>query len=343
MGFRDELASSPFLYPIGLDLKADAVQFIRLTREAYDAAAFLDRRILAPETPTAWAPWHAVSEAAAGLTERCHFIFHISHVGSTLLSRLLGSHPEFFSIREPTILRTFADMQMQLGHIDCPWSAAEFAGRLEVFMRLWSRTFDPHRRSVIKATSFVGEMAEMLLERQPDARAILMYVRPTVFLAALLGGAMVDVDRKAVSRLNRLHHRLNEQLWRVDDLSSGERVAMTWATEMLALRAAAERFADRTLWLDFDRFLAAPGVELAGVFRSLAASESAQLVNQILAGPAMRTYAKATQFEFDACTRAGVLQESKAKHGAEIARGEAWLLGAAKQAPAIAALLNAEF
>ena len=340
MGFRDELRETPLLYPIGLDFKADAVQFIKLTAEGYEAAGFLDRRMITPGMPTAWGQWKPVAEAAHGLPERCHFIFHISHVGSTLLARLLGGHPELFSLREPIVLRAFADAQLQLGTAECPWSPAEFEKRLGIFMGLWSRTYDPSRRSIIKATSFVSEMAEMLLARQSDARAILMYMAPRVFLQALLGGAMVDIDSRAESRLMRLKRRIPSADWSVAAMSPGERVAMSWLSEMMSLDAAALRFADRIYWLDFDRFLAASEAQFQATLQHLGVNADRGVAASILAGPAMHRYSKATQFEFDANSRATILRESQEKHAAEVAKGEEWLERAAASCPQVRSLLD---
>src|SRR5262245_23446235 len=98
------------------------VGFRRTTRSEYESASFLDTRMSGPRPFDARVPWTDVDRAAAGLPERCHFLFHISHVGSTLLSRLVGHHPKLFSLREPAILRTLADAHLALEHPQCPWS-----------------------------------------------------------------------------------------------------------------------------------------------------------------------------------------------------------------------------
>ena len=102
-----------------------------------------------------------------------------------------------FSLREPAIFRCLADAQLALGRPDAPWNPAEFADRVRVHLALWSRTFEPGQTAVIKATSFVSEMAEHLMERAPAARSVFMFVAPEVFLKALLGGAMSDIDAGA--------------------------------------------------------------------------------------------------------------------------------------------------
>lgn len=340
VGFREDFQSNPTLYPIGLDLKADAVQFVQLSQADFDSLGFHDRRMLNPQTKTAWARWPQVEEAAKVLPAKAHFIFHISHVGSTLLSRLLGAHPEVFALREPGVMRSFADAQLTLGTPASPWSPEEFARRLDLWLGIWSRTFSPRQTCVIKCTSYVSEMADLLLQRVPASRAIFMYVAPEVFLPALLGGAMVDIEGRAASRLERLHARLGESPWSLASLSPGEKVTMSWLCEMLCLYAAATHFPDRCQWLDFDAFLASPEPRLIAAMRHLALSTPESAAGPILAGPLMKQYSKATQFEFDAGARQKLLQESRVKHVEEIARGRAWLDAAAARWPIVRNLME---
>src|SRR5262249_32267039 len=150
-------------------------------------------------------------------------------------------------------LRYLADVHLMLDLPACPWSRVEFDQRLGVYLGLWSRTFERQQTAVIKATSFVAEMAEHLLRRVTAARAVFMFVSPLTFLKALLGGAMSDIVGMAEKRLLRLHRRLGAPYWRIEQFSAGACVAMSWLCEMFALRAAGACFPGRVLWVDFDR------------------------------------------------------------------------------------------
>jgi hypothetical protein len=339
--FRQHLTASPALYPIAMDLRTDAVRLVRLAHADYAAASFLDARLLTPEMPNAWGPWAELREAAAGLPERCHFIFHISHVGSTLLSRLLGLHPALFSLREPAILRDLAEAYITLDQPAPRWGRTEFGTRLGVYLGLWSRTFEPQQTAVIKATSFVSEMAEHLMARLPDARSIFMFVQPLTFLKALLDGAMSDVDGLAEQRLSRLHRRLGSQRWPLAELSPGERVAMSWLSEMLALHAAANRCPARVLWLDFDGFLAGAEANLAAALSHLGIAAAIESAREILAGPTMGQYAKAPAYKFDARHREQLLRQAEERHAAEIKKGIDWLDRAAVDFPVVRNVLTA--
>jgi hypothetical protein len=340
MTLRQHLTASPALYPLALDPRADAVQLVYLKPADYAAASFLDARMLAPGTLKATTPWAEIREAAAGLPQRCHFIFHISHVGSTLLSRLLGLHPSLFSLREPAILRYLADTHLTLDQPPCPWTRAEYEERLGIYLGLWSRTFERGQTALVKATSFVSEMAEHLLARVGDARAIFMFLSPAEFLRAVLGRAMVDIEDLAGKRLARAHGRLGGERWQLERLSPGERVAMSWLCEMLALHAAAARFPSRVRWLDFDRFLAQPERELSGALRHLGVDAGGETVRRLLAGPTMRQYAKAPEHAFDAARREQILREAQRQQAEEIHKGLQWLAGVARASPAAQAVLE---
>jgi hypothetical protein len=335
---QEALARSPQLFPRLLDLRGDSVSFIELTRADYDRASFLDDRILTPQSKLRTLPWGDVAAAveSARLEERCGYIFHIGHVGSTLLSRLIGAHPGVFALREPGILRTFAQL---LG--EPPASAdeqkndivngGEIGSRLRSMLKLFSRTFENRQLAVIKATSFVSEISGALLARAAAPRAVLMYVSPESYIATILGGPNSREEAKilAPGRLRRLHKRVGREVWNTA-MSEGERLALAWACEMSGLAAAAANAGERAIRVDFDQFLADPS-KLRRILHHFAIDASAAEVRTILDGPDMRRYSKAPEHAYDRALRVAVLNQARALHGAEIRRGLVWLERAADQ------------
>lgn len=325
-----ELVRSPEAYPIAIDVAADRVRFVRLTEAEYRAASFLDGRLRKGDAEGEWLPWGGVREAAKAVPVRCHFLFHISHVGSTLLARLLGEHPRLFSLREPVLLRLFADAHPTRGTVPCPWEAGEYPARLSTFLRLCSRTFAGGSTSVVKATSFVSEIAGELMAEVEESRAVCLTVTPQTFLKTMLNGAMADVTGPAERRLARLHRRLGGPHWRAADLSPGACVAMSWLCETAALQDAADRFPGRVLWADFDLFLAAPAAHLGAALGHLGVAPEPGFVDRVLAGPIPTRYAKAPDHAFDAGTREQLLRQAERAHLPEIRRGLEWLRAAAR-------------
>lgn len=330
----EELGRSPELFPFALDLPEDSVTFIRLSRSDYEDASFLDARLLNRQSPSRVLEWSKVAAAidAARLTERCGFIFHIGHVGSTLLSRLIGSHAGIFSLREPLLLRTFAQVSDQ----ESPSRLrrdADFDARMTGCLKLLSRTFQVQQLPVVKATSFVSELAASLLSRGSKPKAVMMFVSPESYMATILGGpnSRQEAQMLAPGRLRRLHRRIAAEAWRLASLSEGEVLAMSWACEMSALAQAASSGGERVFWVNFDQFLSDPETLLSAVLGHFGIDGSVKEVRAIVEGPEMRRYSKAPEHGYDAELRRDVLNTARAVHGAEIRRGLAWLDRAAEQ------------
>jgi hypothetical protein len=335
----ESLGRSPRQFPHALDVRNDSISFIPLSRTDYLDASFLDARILTPGTIGHPIPWRQVAASieAANLKERCDFIFHIGHVGSTLLSRLMGEHPRVLALREPMILRTFAQLKIQPGTRPPQWSDRDVEARLGGCLKLLSRTFEAQQTALVKATSFVSDMAAELLSRSSAPKAVLMHVSPESYIATILGGPNSRVEAKmlAPGRVQRLHRRIGADAWRLESLSEGEMLALAWACEMSALAQAARAAAQRVFSIDFDSFLADPLPILVAAFRHFGIDAAPSDVSAILAGPHMRRYSKAPEHAYDAALRLAVLDEARAAHGAEISRGLAWLERSAANFPLI--------
>ncbi|MBV9570731.1 MAG: hypothetical protein JO056_05775 [Alphaproteobacteria bacterium] len=328
------LARSAELFPQAWDPASDMVRLIRLTEADYRRASFLDDRILTPQTPNRTIPASQLLAAigASGMAENCSFIFHIGHVGSTLLSRLLGEHPNVLALREPAILRTLAEARLEPkagGVADDDYLGA--------FLKLWSRTFRTSQQACVKATSFASELAGSILARPSAPSAIFMFVPAEAYLATILGAPNSPAEARALAemRLMRLHRRLGVERWHVADLSEGEIIAMSWACEMCALCSAAEAAPDRVLWLNFDSFLQSPAKWLAASLRHMGHAAPPEQVAGIVSGREMRRYSKAPEHSYDANLRRDLLDQARQQQAKEISRGLAWLDAAAGEFPLI--------
>ena len=346
-GLAESLGRSPELFPYLLDVGKDTLSLIRLTQSDYQKASFLDGRIVTPRTIGRTLPWRQVAASieAAKLAERCGFIFHIGHVGSTLVSRLLGAHRGVFAVREPQVLRLFAQFLSEPQIQERVWSDGDFEQRLGGCLKLLSRTFEADQIAIVKATSFVSELAATLLAGPSQPRALMMFASAESYIATILGGPNSRQEAKALtpSRLRRLNRRVGREAWRLASLGEGEALALGWACEMSALAEAAHAAGDRVFRLDFDSFLDDPNPHLTAAFRHFDINPTDREVEAILDGPDMQRYSKAPEHPYDAALRRSVLDEARALHSTEIARGLAWLdKAAAEFAPVRDAMAFAE-
>jgi hypothetical protein len=340
----DELArrmtGGPTYFPHTLDLAADRLLFVELSEAQIAEASFLDQRLLTKESKGGWAELGDVLARAELLTrDDAQWIFHIGHVGSTLVSRLLGRLPEVLALREPLLVRSLADMAVAREAIDARWSPTETDARVGTLRRLLARTFRPEQRAMIKATSFTSEAAPMLIGA--EGQALFLYTSLDTYLRTILAG---EASRRELAmltgpRLARLARRIDDVPWRSWALSEGERCALGWATEMLSLRAAADALPPgAVLWLDFDDVLARPAEALASIAGHFGLALSAADAARLAADPLMQRYSKAPEHAYSAALRRDVLARAEREHGEAIGAGRCWLAAAAARYPEMARL-----
>jgi hypothetical protein len=248
------------------------------------------------------------------------WIFHIGHVGSTLLSRLLGEMNGAFSIREPRSLRDLAAA-----------ADPQRPALAKALSRLMARSGSGDR-PIVKATSFVSEYAPLLVE--PGAPTMFLYASPRNYLAGILAG------ENSVKELHALHDIRLERLAAREiyltgfEASDAHRAAAAWACEMSSLEAAADAMPDRAImWADFDRML--DDME-AGLGRSAAHFGLAASTSQLAAlacGPLMQRYSKALEYDYSPSLRSELLAEATRDHLPDIEAAIAALGDAARAAP----------
>ena len=327
----DELVASPAWFPLE-NIAGEAMRLIQLDEAAYRSASFLDQRLLGAGHRQSTCDLAVLAGAAERLAAPAHYIFHIGHVGSTLISRLLGAHPSFFALREPALLRAVAARP-------APEAGAPSLG---VVLALLGRTWRQDQRAVIKATSFVSELAEPMLASGERPSALFMFAHPLAYLCGIFAGANSRADTRQLTsaRLQRLLRRLGEGDWRPDPRSEGECVAMSWLCEMTALQQAAARCASQVLWVNFDTFLAEPFAGLQAIFQGLGERCAPREIESLVSSPMMRQYSKAPEHAYDATLRRDVLRSAKREHAAEISRGLQWLQRLSARHPLIQSVLN---
>ena len=324
----EEIARDARWLAQALDASAGVARLIAMDREAYRSASFLDDRMLQGPVDAQLVPWPAVEEAMSGdLRTDTRWIFHIGHVGSTLVSRLLGELDGVLAIREPRLLR------------DLALSPAPVRQRyVGPSIKLMSRTFDAHDVACVKATSFVSEIAPELVPI--GERALFMYASPRNYIASILAGenSVKELHILAPSRAERMARRAGPVPQARND---ADLAAIGWACEMTALEAAADAMADRRVeWLNFDRMLDAVAVDLARIADIFGFGASPQQLTEIAGGPLMQRYSKALEYDYTPSLRRDLIADADRRHRADIDAALAMLERAAQDSPLLARALE---
>jgi hypothetical protein len=327
----DEIARDARWLAQALDPSAGMVRLVAMDRESYRAASFLDDRIMQQPVDTQIVPWPQVETAVTeDLRTDARWIFHIGHVGSTLVSRLLGEIHGVVSIREPRILR------------DLAMSPPDMRGRyIGPVPRLMSRTFAPNELTCIKATSFVSDIAPELVPR--GERALFMYATPRNYIGSILAGenSMKELRMLAPVRAQRLSRHVSALGPAHND---ADLAAIAWACEMTSLEAAADAMTDRQVkWADFDKMLDGMEEELGRVAAFFGFAADAEQLRAISRGPLMTRYSKDTSYDYSTQLRRDLIAEATMLDRQNIDGALAMLRRAAEKSPLLArAIARAE-
>ena len=310
-----------------LDPASGVARLVAMDQTAYRAASFLDDRMFDQPADARIVPWREVAAAVAGNRRRdARWIFHIGHVGSTLVSRMLGEIPGVLAVREPRALRDFAlsPPEVRTAYVDA-------------LPKLLSRTFAPGDAACVKATSFVSEVAPELVSG--GERTLFMFATPRNYVASILAGENSVQELRMLAEL-----RAQRMAARVDPLPAANDAALAaaaWACEMTALEAAANAMPDRHIaWADFDVMLDDMPGELGKAAEFLGFAASTDTIGAIATGPLMTRYSKAPEYDYSPSLRAELLAEANALHRRAIDDALAMLARAAEKSPLLARALR---
>ena len=167
-----------------IDVHASRAQMLHFNADDYRRASFLDARALGHREIPRWIVsldelGHAAPRDGAPVGP--HLLFHLGHVGSTLVSRLLDLLPEVLGLREPLPLLPLLAL-LALAH---ERTHAQFDTWLPLVRRLLARPLDTRRTVIVKPTSVVTAIAAPLLAA-PSVRACLLDVDLSTWMASML-------------------------------------------------------------------------------------------------------------------------------------------------------------
>jgi hypothetical protein len=311
-----------------LDPAQGVARLIAMNRDSYRAASFLDDRLLQLPVDAQTVPWPEIEQAMSGdLRTDARWIFHIGHVGSTLVSRLLGELDNVLAVREPRLLR---DLALSPGEV-----RRSYIGPVP---KLMSRTFAAGEVACVKATSFASEITAELVPA--GGRALFMCATPENYIPTILAGEnnLKELRTLANSRASRLASRnISLPAARND----AERAAAAWACEMTALEASAEAMTDSApAWIDFDQALDRLPDELARISAHFGFEPFSGEPATLAIGSLLGRYSKAPEFDYSPALRRELIEDSTLRHRGEIRGALATLDRAAQESPLLARALS---
>lgn len=308
---------------------------VRIAEADYRRASFLDHRVLKPGTEGAWFPLSRILKETAGLGQPLppHFIFHVSHCGSTLVSRLLAELPGGLPIREPLPVLALAMQRRELGRPTARLTEIGWDELFELSLRLLGRAYRPGERSFIKATSACANLLEPLAAQSPSSRALLLYTDLETWLCTMLRDETVRENGRfyAGAWLTDFVAMTGHADIKLSELTDAEQFTLNWLTGMLHFEKARQATPERMLPCDFEVFLtdSGAGLESAARFFGLDGARA----RETAAGPLMQSYAKNPNQAYDGAKRRQELKEARERFGKEVDAGLAFASRLCREQP----------
>jgi len=313
----DDLYVSPDHYLHSFD--ADKAIFVPMDRAAYHRSIFLDARIsAAPGQPAAL----AVETLAQALRppQPTSWIFHMAHVGSTLLARALDDPDASLVLREPLALRQVA---MQLDE-----------QRLAIVAAMLGKRYRADAPTLVKANVPVNFLLPKLAAMVPGAHAIMLYLPLRDYLLAILRN---DSHRDWLRKVTRF---LSLYLGDLTGLSDAERGAALWLAQVDAFSAALAAMPNGRA-LNAELFFAEPERVLNAASAHLGVPIAPAAIASTVSGPLFASHAKNPALAFDNQQRIARRDELERLLTAELDLADAWVAQRAEvpEAPLSAAAL----
>jgi hypothetical protein len=334
-----DFAVNPAWYLRDLDPVEGTAVLSPMDEDSYRASIFLDNRLQRAGTRDLQVDLEALMGLAArtALPRRpIHYLFHMGHCGSTLLSRLLGELPGLLALREPPLVMGLSRSLRRLREPGFPIPEDRWEALFELALACLGRTWRPDQTALVKPTSHAGNLIPRLLRFTGRERALLLYVDLETYLATML---RPEVRRETLLfardfRIDDFRRLVPGAAPSVDDYSPAQLAAMSWLLHARELVTALddEAVQGRVRALDFDQFLDAPVrhlQDLCGLFGQPQDPEALAAI----AARVMGRSAKDPKRDFGAQQRRQALAAARGAHRAEIEAGMAWAARVESAAP----------
>jgi hypothetical protein len=326
-----EMLSSPAMFLRDVDPLRGIATFSPMSEASYRESIFLDNRIArAGDHDTAM----DLEELLALVRDRprrkrpLHYLFHIGHCGSTLISRVLGERDRFLALREPPLMMGLSRSMRALGRPGFPISRERWKSLLDLSLWMLAKTWRQNQTVLIKPTSQAGNLIPVLMNYTGNEKAILLYVDLETYLITMLRPhgrreARLFAADYAVREFSGLAPGFPEGL---DHYGAPQLAVMSWLLHVREFAGITSRpsMAARLLPLHFDTFLDDPADSLIEICRFLDQPVSEDELALLTSPTLLETASKKTALRYGRQARVDELREARQAFEAEIEEGLEW-------------------
>ncbi len=337
-----EIINDSLYFPFQL-LNDRRIGFLRISEDTFKRSPFLDMRIQGADKKmfslSAIAVDNQLKELKISSKKDLIHIFHISHVGSTFISKLLGSLDETKVLREPNILRDLSQEFSKVISFSSEYKKFELDSLLFGILKLFLS--GKESKVVIKHTS--SNLSLPIGNNHIDnieQKEILLYTNLQNFLSHSLTsiGLKGDAEGSAKKRLNQLNKICFSNFFKLDDLQYLEMVSLIWIVELSKLLAR-KASNENALLINFDDEFQENKKEETVTKILKFIYDNCNNLDKIMRSENWHINAKNGK-EYSFKTRQEYIKKNKLSNIEEIERTLQWVEGLCKEEPYLLPLLN---
>ncbi len=312
-----------FLY----HFEGDRAYFVPMSRQAFHDSIFCDSRIQTVSSkilPVKLDPLMHAFETQGRRGRPVSLLYHMAHVGSTLLSRGLDLPGVNVVYREPQALRQLGvwkatgDTQGAQGH-----SAAAL---LRLAMHMFSKPCGDGEKVIVKANVPVNFLISDLRKTVPDARAIVLYSGLEDYVLALHKS---EEHRQWVGRIIGELAPGWAQLSGIEPAALGklslpQAIACIWLAQV-GLFVEAVAATEHCRSLDSESLFSRPGEVLAAAFDHFGHPVSAPQLEAVVRGGVFSRHAKNPGVAYDNEVRRAEKRALASRFEREVEAARQWV------------------
>ncbi len=301
--------------------------FVEMNRTLFNRSIFLDSRIktLSQQvSPMRLGQLIDHIERREKTRPSISYIFHMAHVGSTLLARGLDIPGKNLVYREPQILRhlgVMAASKEQTTNFDHDWNSL-----LRLVTHMLSNSYGADQGVIVKANVPVNFVAGQLMDLRPDSPAIVLYSRLDNYLLSL----MKTKDHQ--EWVYRIIEELSAGWEDVCGISTKERtslslpqaIACIWLSQISIFQGLLQNY-PQARSLDSETLFCHPAPTLEAAFKLIGQAFSGDELKSILNGQAFNRHSKNPGLVYNNQLRIVERDKVRSSLVQELSEAQAWV------------------
>lgn len=316
------LLQSPEFYPVSIDIRNNALEFLQMSRESYRNSAFLDLRTQHLGDGAHNVNLDEVLLAGAGISAKrggAHYILNTAFCCSTLVARYIELFPNCFVLKEPSFLTQLA--------IVTPESISRWEEIFQVCLKLLTRTFLDSERPVIKVHEACNILGNRLLEDPEITITFLSTPVRRFVLSTLKAESRRQWVRNRVNQMSK-RHEFAEVFHDVDvtHLSDAQVACCMWmANQLLCQRLSSGDDCERVFVINGDEVADHPLETLSRIAKAGGFAVTDEELEAVVSHPSVTRYSKDTTIPYNAASRHHDLERLEQQWGEEAQTAINWM------------------